>query len=84
MSKVNRSRLPTGVTVTQYTLTGSDGYPQTVNKYERDSDDGTPVVTWGLAGGKGALEPSADGNSLILTGTKIQFVLPNPLYDDDE
>lgn len=82
MTKVTRSRLPTGTTVTQYRLTGSDGYPETVNKYERDSEDGISVVTWAIAGGKGALQPSADGKSLIHPRTKIQFILPDPLYDD--
>lgn len=84
MSKVVRSTLPTGVTVTQYTLTGTDGYLYTVNKYERNSENGTSVAAWGIAGRKGNLEPSEDGKNLILPGTNIQFVLPDPLYDDHE
>lgn len=84
MSKIVRSRLPTGVTVTQYTLTGTDGSLYTVNKYERDSDNGTSVAVWGIAGREGNLEPSEDGKNLILPGTNIQFVLPDPLDDDYE
>ena len=65
--------------IKRYELTNvADGWPCHVVRVDMVRE-GKTVRTWSTDGRE--LEPSADGNSLSLPGTKTQFVLPD---DDDE